>query len=150
MLWLGATIMTLMSGHISFHSTCAMSASSKSSPRLLLYLPSPSVPPPSNAYSRQVTHFFFLARYLHGNRQSIYSTCSYCNCLARKHRGNTDMRYKPHLYKSQECEMYECGYWLFRQYIQLLKLIFKRPMFCFSAPRDPSSTLRPSGRESGN
>lgn len=57
---LGATIMTLMSGHISFHSTCAMGASAKSSPRLLLYLPSPSVPPPSNAYSRQVTQFFFL------------------------------------------------------------------------------------------
>lgn len=51
------------------HSTCAMSPSSAegSSSRLLPYFPSPY------AHSHQVTHFFFFARYLHGNRQSVDS-----------------------------------------------------------------------------
>lgn len=44
---LGATIMALVSGHISFHSTCAISSSAKSSLCLLFYPPSPSMSPPS-------------------------------------------------------------------------------------------------------
>lgn len=128
------------------HSTCAMSPSSAegSCSRLLPYFPSPY------AHSHQVTHFFFFACYLHGNRQSVDSM--FQSSWLQDTAGSADTRCNPHLtvYKVLGHRTCQSIYLLLHIIGSIIEAHFERLMFGFSVPRDPSTTLGPSGRGSGN
>lgn len=127
------------------HSTCAMSPSSAegSCSRLLPYFPSPY------AHSHQVTHFFFcsLSPWQQTKRRLYVSVI-----LAARHSGSADTRCNPHLtvYKVLGHRTCQSIYLLLHIIGSIIEAHFERLMFCFSVPRDPSTTLGPSGRGSGN
>lgn len=72
--------------------------------------------------------------------------------LAARHSRSADTRCNPHLtvYKVLGHRTCQSIYLLLHIIGSIIEAHFERLMFCFSVPRDPSTTLGPSGRGSGN